>query len=137
MKRSFDWRTRLHTELANWRTREFLWGESDCSFFFNACVLAMTDTNVLECLALQPYQDEKGVMVALANKGFDSISAVLTSLFDEEPPMMAQEGDIAVLEGAETGEGLGIVLGERVAVLGMKGFGTVARKRITRAFRVP
>lgn len=137
MKRRFDWRSRLHAEISLWRQRSFVWGESDCARFVNACVLAMTGDDVLSALPFKPYRDDAEASASLASAGFESLPLAISSIFVEVQASAAKEGDVVLIDTNEWGQGLGIVLGERVAVLTMSGLGTIPRKRIKRAFRVP
>lgn len=137
MKRKHDWRSSLYRRLAEVERTPFAWGSNDCAHFAASCIEAMTGENPLDSLSLPEYETASGAMNALAAIGFGDLPSAVAGIFDEVPPSLAQIGDIAICETAETGCALAIVLGETLGAVGSKGYYAGPREAMIRAFRVP
>jgi hypothetical protein len=138
MKRQPGWRTRLHREIAHAAKKLFDWGDHDCVLFAAGdCVFAMTGEDPAASFR-GTYSNAFGASRAIKAAGFDDLPSLVAAHFSEVHPSAAHFGDLMAVPGTnETGWALGICLGERIAVLGPQGLGTIARNRATRAFRVP
>ena len=137
MKRRFDWRSRLYTALDTFAARPFVWGSDDCTHFAAAMVEAMTDANPLDDVSPGAYDDAESAAEALSDLGYGDLASYLAETFEEVPIAYARVGDIAVVDSEGIGEGLGIVLGEFLAVRMATGIGRVPRTLAIHAFRVP
>ncbi len=135
MMRRPDWRSRLQALIAAAQKRPFQWGSHDCALgLAGPAVLAMTGENLMA--EFPPYGTARGAIKALRTCGYESLADFAARHFDEIHPSQARAGDLALFTSAETGHAFGIVLGERIAVVTPKGFGTVRRSSAERTFRV-
>jgi len=109
-------------------------GHHDCALFAAGAVAAMTGRDYAADLRGQYRTIEDGKAL-LQEQGFGDHVALAASLFAEIPPLMAQIGDLAVVE--EDGEqALGVVQGACIYVLRLDGLGTRPLTAATKAFRV-
>jgi hypothetical protein len=110
------------------RARPFKFGRHDCALFAARWVEARTGRDL--SLGIE-YRSARAGRAALKAAGFDSPAAVAAAHLDEVPVAFAAPGDVALI-----GDAMGIVAGERVAVLKREGLGWVALTEADRAFRV-
>lgn len=141
LKRTPGWRDRLNKVLLVNPGKPFVWGGNDCALgLIVPAIQAMTGQD-LGADFRGKYTDAASARTALAEAGFADLGAVAAKYFPEIDPAQAHIGDLAVIEsgGSVTGGlgvGLGIVIGERIAVLSPTGLATVRLTRAKRAFRV-
>ncbi|WP_336800797.1 DUF6950 family protein [Kaistia sp. MMO-174] len=128
------WRTALHETIEAHRRLPFAWGEHDCALFAADCIRAMTGLD-LAIGFRGSYRSASGAQRALKRAGYHDLVALAAHFFNEVPPVMAGAGDVAAFDTPD-GWALGIVAGERVAVLGPDGLGTLDRLDAARAFRI-
>jgi hypothetical protein len=114
--------------LAKARAKPFRYGRTDCALFTARWVKIKTGKDLRMGIK---YQSLREGVEALRAAGYDSHIDVAAAHLPEIPPLQAQRGDIGVVNGC-----LGIVLGERIALLERRGFITVPITSIERAFRV-
>ncbi|MHA1056533.1 DUF6950 family protein [Enterobacter mori] len=113
-----DWHNRLIAVIRAAEKRPFLWGEHDCCLFAADCAEAMTGDNFADGWR-GTYDSETGAKKALL-RGGGSLEKVLAKYLDEVPVKMAQRGDIAIVENADT-RCAGVIYGGAVWVPGEAG----------------
>lgn len=113
-----DWHNRLIAVIRAAEKRPFLWGEHDCCLFAADCAEAMTGENFADGWRGM-YDSETGAKKALL-RGGGSLEKVLAKYLDEVPVKLAQRGDIAVVENADT-RCAGVIYGGAVWVPGEAG----------------
>lgn len=113
-----DWHNRLIAVIRAAEKRPFLWGEHDCCLFAADCAEAITGDNFADGWR-GTYDSETGAKKALL-RGGGSLEKVLAKYLDEVPVKMAQRGDIAVVENADT-RCAGVIYGGAVWVPGQDG----------------
>lgn len=129
------WRGRLLKVMAEHRRQPFKWGSHDCGIFAADCVKAMTGADFAEPYR-GTYDTEEGAKKQLRRLGKGSHVHIVEELFKEIAPIEATTGDIAVVDGGEGIQSLGIVNGDTIAVYGIRGIGFVSPASVVRAFRV-
>jgi len=122
--------------LTKLRTTPFAWGAVDCGLGLAAPVILGLTGKDLGVQFRGKYSTAAGALKVLRQAGFETVADVVAAQFDRIPISKAQYGDIAVLEGEDTGVGLGVVLGERIAVLTPTGYGSIERCKAKWAFRI-
>lgn len=133
LKRLFDWNSRLTAAMEARRFQPY--SESDhCGFFLADCVSAMTGVDLAASYRGKAKTIEEG-MALLKADGYADMGDFLAKNLEEIHPSRARRGDIMLIDvpGGEVG---GVVNGERVTYVGLKGLGTASRMQATRAFRV-
>ncbi|WP_336801483.1 DUF6950 family protein [Kaistia sp. MMO-174] len=128
------WRVALHEAIEAQRRLPFAWGEHDCALFASDCIRAMTGLDLAMGFR-GTYRSAGGAHRALKRAGYADLVSLAAHFFDEVHPMMAGAGDIAAFDTPE-GWALGVVAGERVAVLGPDGLATLDRSSAAKAFRI-
>jgi hypothetical protein len=131
------WQHRLTAYLSSVAALPFEAGKLDCALFTAGAVAAMTGVDHARGWRGKYRSLAKGRKV-LEKAGFADHVALAASLYPEVAPIMAQEGDIAVVpaEDGEIGFALGIVQGPMIYVMGHTGLTLVPLTSATRAFRV-
>ena len=114
--------------LAQTEAKTFRYGQHDCALFAARWVLARTDKDLT--LGIRHTSLRDGIQ-QLRAVGFESHIDVAAAHLEEVPPLMARRGDIAAV-----GKMLGIVTGERIALLKRRGLTTVPITVGERAFRI-
>lgn len=114
--------------LASAQGKTFRYGSHDCAMFAARWVLAQTGRDLM--LGIR-YRSLREGLELLRAAGFESHIEAAASQLEEVPPLMARRGDIAAVERC-----LGIITGERVALLERDGMATVPLTSATRAFRI-
>ena len=132
-----DWQHRLTAYLSSIHRLPFEAGKLDCAIFTAGAVLAMTGVDHAKGWRGKYRSLAKGLK-ALEKAGHADHVALAASLYPEVPPIMAQEGDIAVVpsDGVDDVEALGIVQGHSIYVMSRGGLVLVPLTAATRAFRV-
>lgn len=127
-----NWRARLTAYVMRSASTPFRPGQHDCALFAAGAVEAMT--------GIDPAADFRGTYRTLAEGrarmnelGHGDHIEMAARMLPEVPPIMAQIGDLAVVEG----EALGVVQGPMIYVLRPRGgLGLVSLTAGERAFRV-
>jgi hypothetical protein len=119
---------RLDEYLVDFYARPFRYGEHDCALFAAGWVKARTGRDLAAGIK---YTSCKEGLRALRGLGFRRPADMAEAFLQEIPVAHARAGDLAVISGA-----LGIVAGERIAVLRAEGLGWMTLLDADRAFRV-
>ncbi|MBO4168865.1 DUF6950 family protein [Cereibacter azotoformans] len=135
MTRLPDWRPRLVSFVAEAARRPFAWGQHDCGLFVGGAVEAMTGEDPAAGWRGRYTSFERGLLL-VRREGFEDHVGWYAARFPEIPPLMAQVGDIAVVEGDGGRPALGIVQGEGIYVLQPGGLAVLPLTLARRAFRV-
>lgn len=110
MSRISGWEKRLNAVVAKHEALPSDWGISDCFVIPDDAVEALTGAVMYP--TARGYRTEVGAAKALRRHGFANVREAFSVRFSEIPPVMAQRGDIGVIErdGASSG-GVFTVLG--------------------------
>ena len=135
MTRLPDWRPRLAACLATAARQPFAWGRHDCALFVADAIAAMTGEDPAADWRGRYTSFERG-LILVRREGFADHVAWYAARFAEIPPLFAQVGDIAVVDGDDAQPALGIVQGEAIYVLQPAGLALLALTAARRAFRV-
>lgn len=131
-----NWPSLLADFLAD--EKPFEWGARDCSLFAADAVFRITGSDPAKSLRGK-YKTEKGAARILKRRGgLEKVAAKLAadSGMEEIPPLMAQRGDV-VLINTPLGAALGIInLRGEVAGQGAQGIECYPANRALRAWRV-
>jgi hypothetical protein len=131
--RIHDWPERLMRFLAERRRVPFDWGQHDCVLFACSWIEEATGADPLGDLRGQ-WTDAASAVRLLRDLG-GLRAAVESKMGEPIPVLMAQRGDLALIE-REDERGLGVVVGADVAVLTPAGIGFVALSEASAAWRV-
>lgn len=134
MKRKDNWREELFKYVAASVREPYAPGKNDCALFSAGAVKAMTGVDLAKGWRGK-YRTLAGGYKQLKKKGFDSLPELAAAHFPEIPALMAQVGDLAVVD-APDGEALGVVQGARVWLRLEEGLGFQDITDVKRAFRV-
>jgi hypothetical protein len=113
LQRTENWEVLLHDFLTERIDKPFEWGMNDCALFTCDCIQALTGTDVATEFRGN-YIDEKSAFKIMKKiAGSPTVEAVadyVTKQFEmpEVKPLLAQRGDVVLIEGSE-GLALGIV----------------------------
>lgn len=135
MARLNDWRARLHNLLADYADRAFVPGEFDCSLFTADCIQIITGIDLAA-----PYRGaystvEEGLSLIQADGYADHVALAESHFPIERARLAARTGDIAVVR-SRGAAGLGIVIGDRVAVVTERGLGHLPISRVEKVLQV-
>jgi hypothetical protein len=114
------WEERLEAAIEAGRTRTFAWGgiedRHDCCTFAARCIDAVTGSSLIVNLACE-YDDERTALRFLARHG--GLAGAVTHYLGEGVPRWsaARRGDVCLVP-TERGDGLGVCVGNRIAVAG-------------------
>ncbi|MBY6113289.1 hypothetical protein KUW09_04880 [Mameliella alba] len=125
------WRADLAAYLAGIAGVAYRPGRHDCALFVAGAVKVMTGTDHARGWRSK-YRSIKRGQVMLRDRGFDGHVGFVAAHYPEVAPILAQAGDIAVIDG----DNLGVVQGAGVYVLRPDGLGIVPLTAAERAFRV-
>lgn len=134
LTRLADWRARLVAYLAAVARAPYRPGRHDCALFVAGAVEAMTGRALVP--ELHGYKTLKQGRARLADLGIADLSDLAARHFAEVKPILAHEGDIAILRDRRGREALGLVQGVYVYGVGRRGLELAPRAAIERAFRV-
>lgn len=96
MARLSDWEKRLADCLARHQAAPAQWGVSDCYMMADDAVEAVTGARMYpEALG---YSTERGAARKLKAHGFANVREAFAAKFREVPVLMAQRGDVGVIE---------------------------------------
>lgn len=130
MPRVHEWRENLHNLVIKLHTTPLHWGYTDCWLGLGGPnILAMTGKDYFSDF-LGTYDSPIGALRMLKSKGFNSLEEMLKSQFKEIHVSQAWVGDEVIMDGEETGGAIGVVLGERIGVMTLTGYGTIDRMPI-------
>lgn len=118
------------------RAAPFSWGDVDCGLGLAAPVILAVTGKDLGAPFRGTYSTSLGAMKVLRQHGFETVADVVGAAFPRVHIARAQYADIAVLEGENTGVGLGVVIGERIACMTPTGYGTIERCKAKWAHRI-
>ena len=135
MERLPDWKPRLIAWLASIARTPFEPGKHDCALFVAGAIAAMTGEDPAARFRGR-YTTVRGGLRVLRAEGFGDHVEMVASRLEEVAPLMAQVGDIAVVDTPE-GPALGIVAGADILVPGRDGLGAVSLMQGRRAFSLP
>lgn len=117
------------------RNVPFAWGSADCLTFAAECAQALTGNDPIAHLR-GLYDSETSAKRLMIENGWRDMGDVAASMFQEIPVALAQAGDWARFVNADGEDGIGVVVGERIAAKTKAGTGQAWRSQATRAFRV-
>ncbi len=117
-----------------WRDTPFAWGAADCLAFCGACAKQATGWDPGASLRRR-YRSEIGARRVMAAEGWRDMGNVAASLVPEVHPSRAATGDWAHVRDDDGRDGLGVVVGERIAVRTEAGMAQVPLGRALRVFR--
>lgn len=121
--------------LAGHREAVFAWGQCDCVLFVAGAIEAMTGIDPAADIRGR-YKSQAGAGRAIKRTGFADLGELVSSKFDEVPPVFAHRGDVVMAGGS-----LGICVGGAALFVGEEDGapGLVARPMMDweRAWRVP
>jgi hypothetical protein len=109
-------------------------GQHDCALFAAGAVQSMTGVD-LAAEYRGEYQTIEEGYALMRERGFDGPIEFAESQFEEIPPLFAQVGDLAVVQG-DGALALGVVQGPTIYVLRLDGPGVIPLDEAVRAFRV-
>lgn len=111
-------------------------GTMDCGLFFGGAVQVMTGDDI-NAPFRGKYRTIAAAIEIAEQLGFENHVEYVASLFPElASPLLAQRGDGAVLPDVEGLPALGVVQGENIYVLTLKGLSLVPLTTAIRAFRI-
>lgn len=134
-RRLKDWRGRLQAYLSEVATQPFRPGRHDCALFAAGAVKAMTGRDLARGYRSK-YRSLARGRELLRAQGFEDPVALVAAHFEEVAPIMAREGDIAVLVDEDAALAFGVVQGAGIYVLRPAGLGLAPLSHAVRAFRV-
>ena len=144
LKRRDDWPGRLLALIAERRATPFAWGRHDCALFACDAVEAMTGVDPAKGLRGK-YRSALGARRALKEHAGAGLTATARKIAKvhgcpEVPVLMAQRGDLAIVEteapGGKRVLSLGVVMGEDVTVPGVNAMAAVPVSDARRAWRI-
>ncbi len=91
-----DWENRLGAVVAKHQALPGEWGVSDCYAIPDDAVGALTGD--LMYPKARTYKTEAGAAKQLRKHGFENVAEAFAAKFPEVPPILAQRGDIGVIE---------------------------------------
>lgn len=128
-----NWVERLYSFVDEMSDKPFAWGEHDCCLFAAGAIFAITGHDYAFGLR-GTYSTEKEAYHLIKKMGGIK-SIVGKALGDEIKPLMAQRGDLVLIDG-EHGDTLGICLGASCVAPGEFGLTYLPFNRAISAWRV-
>lgn len=145
LTRNEHWATRgLHDFLLSRKDTPFTWGENDCCMFAADAIQATTGIDIAADFRGR-YNDADSALAAIESvtggKSVEDAAAYCASkhgLIELHEPLMAQRGDLVLVDDPTQGTIAGIVHlnGRHVAVVGERGLKARSIRHIKRAWRV-
>lgn len=135
MGRLSGWELRLTAHVAEHLERPFCWGSNDCFTFPSGAEFALTGRRSFQEIIAE-YNDARSAMRALERRGWSGCGDAADEIFAALPPPLAGRGDFATIPTTRGADALGVVVGDRVAVVGLRGLEFHSLLRATRAWRV-
>lgn len=124
--------------LAQWRAvrgQPGAFGTDDCLCFAAACAQAITGRDPIAHLRGR-YDSEISARRLMVENGWSDMGDVAASIFPEVPFAQARSGDWAHVMQADGTDGLGVVVGELIAVRTITGAAQLRLADAKRVFRV-
>lgn len=144
ISRKQTWQSDLHTFLLERANSPFVWGVRDCSLFCADAIYAMTGTDIAADFRAQ-YHDETTAFAAIKKiTGGSTVAdaaeycAAKFGLTEWKHPLMAQRGDLAIIEN--DGRLIAAIVhlnGIHVVTVTDKGLSPFSISDIKRAWHVP
>jgi hypothetical protein len=134
MTRFEDWMPRLIAYLSECHRTPYQPGRHDCALFAAGAVHVMCGVDPAAPFRGR-YRTIRGGLRVLRRAGYRDHVAMTAAVLPEIPVAMCRVGDVVVADGAD-GPALGVVQGERVYVLTLRGIGTIDLLQAKRAFQV-
>lgn len=134
LRRTPNWRLGLGNYLSAVARKKFKPGSHDCALFVAGAVEAMTGTDFAK--GHRGYRTLKQGRAKLKKKGYSDHVAYAADQLPEIPVLMAQVGDIAVVDDGAGEDVLGVVQGSGVYALGLEGLAVVSLVSAKRAFKI-
>lgn len=128
-----NWRAELAAYMASVAPAKFKPGTHDCALFVAGAVKAMTGVDFAK--GFRGYRSLKAGAEKLKKHGYSDHIEYAAHVLSSVPVLMAQVGDVAVVEGDE-GDALGVVQGPNVYVLRLDGLAIVPLVLAKGAFKV-
>lgn len=91
-----EWESRLNAVVAKHQAMDGAWGVSDCWTLTMDAVEAVQGKRILS--KLSRYKSEAAGYRVFAKAGFKTVEEALASVLDPVPVLMAQRGDVGVIE---------------------------------------
>jgi hypothetical protein len=137
IKRRWDWRSQLSRYIAQKVNTPFTWGECDCVGFSAGGIQAMTGVDLFQRVRGR-YSNAFGAARVLHEEGYRDLAEMARQFFAERlSPAFGAQGDLVAIPHTEMPFALGLLLGERIAVMKPEGYGTVERSEAKFVFEVP
>lgn len=130
-----DWRSRLFDYVNKVRREPFQEGSLDCALFVAGAVEALTGIDLAKNLRGR-YRTLSVGLRQIQKSGYIDHVDIVRANFSEIPVAEASLGDIAVVEGENGIDALGIVQGAMIFVVGREGLQAVDLLQAKGAFRV-
>lgn len=129
-----NWPERLNKFISDNNKKPFTWGEHDCCLFAANAIREITGFDYAEELR-GSYSTIKEAVVILNKIG--GVKKLASSYLSEEiNPMMAQRGDLVLIETDEHGETLAICIGDKCVAPGMTGLQFAKMSTALTAWRI-
>jgi hypothetical protein len=128
-----DWPERLNRMVADSHHKPFAWGEHDCCLFAANTVLELTGEDYAKDLR-GTYKSKRGAAKVLIEHG--GMRGIATAALGKEvPPLMAQRGDIVLVQ-TEQGDTLAVCMGGYCVAPGLERLEMTPMKQAVTAWRV-
>lgn len=143
MKKLSDWVQRFETVVEKKKNLHFDWGTHNCVTFASDLFEATTGKKVQADIKLAPNSTERQAYVVLkkfAGGGIDNALEKTAKEFglEEIPPLMAQRGDLLIVEfdGTRCAATVNLTGRSAIAVTPDKGLADIPMKFAVRAWRI-
>ena len=131
-----DWPSRLFGLIESRRHAPFAWAKNDCCLFACDAVLAMTGVDPAAPFRGYESKEEAEALIAEYGTLEDLVADRCREMnFAEQPPAMAQRGDLALFDN-DGNPALGICVGAEVAFPGRTGIALIPVGCCRRSWRV-
>lgn len=136
-QRVADWPERLAVVIADWRSRPFRWGQSDC-VHFAAVVLTSVRGQNWQALDFGHYTSRRSAQAELRKLGFSTLPDAVSALIGParcDPHAVPLRGDLVAIPTA-FGPALGVCLGAHLAAPGPQGLSFLSLSKASLSWRV-
>ncbi|TGR32993.1 hypothetical protein EN792_006145 [Mesorhizobium sp. M00.F.Ca.ET.149.01.1.1] len=130
-----DWDRRLARMVNEHNKTPGEWGTSDCLLTVMDAVVAVTGFDPADDIRGGKYSTPAGATKILLKRGFADVEAALASLFPPVATLMAQRGDVGVVE-RDGVLSCGFVCDRGFAVKDERGLSFIPQTEIKSAFKV-
>lgn len=139
-RRHQDWPNRLERFIASRKDAAFEWGKNDCCLFACDAIAELTGMDPAAPTFRGTYDTALGAARLLNDHGgVEKIAETVTTMHDfaELPtPMLAQRGDLVLVDTESEGPALGICVGAEAAITGPQSLTFIPVGRCRRAWRI-